>query len=422
MKSYMKVAALLGLSVVTLSASGWRIPEQSLNGTALAAAYVASANGADASYYNPANMVWMDDGSEMEMAFTYIKLPSIKYTDSLNSVGVTAYNGDSKVENFYVPTFHYVSSAVNNWRFGLSLVAPGGLSKRWDEAYGKTFAEEFSLTILELNPTAAYQVNEKFAVGFGLRGVYTDGVVKSDGVVTTVPFAISASRDMTGDSIDFGYNLALSYKPIENLTLSTTYRSKVDLTVEGNAKLADSIGGTYDGDVSVTVPLPASLTIAAAYTFNKTTVELVYDRTYWSAYKELDFKYPVALADPVLIAAFDDTKIRNWKDVNAYRIGVTHQYNDKLKLMAGFAIDKNPAPDNTLGFELPDSDAKLYSLGVEYKLNEKMKIGLAYLYDQKESRTVNQRTNPLDPTTGGVSGTFEDASAHLLTASFKYRF
>ena len=40
-----------------------------------------------------------------------------------------------------------------------------------------------------------------------------------------------------GDSIDFGYNLALTYKPIKDLTLSATYRSKIDLTVEGKASL-----------------------------------------------------------------------------------------------------------------------------------------------------------------------------------------
>lgn len=31
-----------------------------------------------------------------------------------------------------------------------------------------------------------------------------------------------ANRDLTGDSIDFGYNVALSYKPIKDLTISST--------------------------------------------------------------------------------------------------------------------------------------------------------------------------------------------------------
>ena len=89
--------------------------------------------------------------------------------------------------------------------------------------------------------------------------------------------------------------------------------------------------------------------------------------------------------------------------------------------MAGFAIDKNPAPESTVGFELPDSDAKLYSVGFEYKLNKQMSFGMAYLYDDKESRTIDNRVNEADPRTG-IHGTFTDSAAHLVTASLKYKF
>jgi len=419
MKNYAKVAALLGLSAVTLSASGYRIPEQSIDATALSAAYVANANGADASYYNPANMSFMDNGAFMELGLTHIGLSKINFTDngSATKAGMPGSDASSKKETFLAPTFHYVSPAVNNWRFGLSFVAPGGLSKRWETSYQKASAEEFTLKVLELNPTASYLLNDKVSVGFGFRGVYTDGVVKSDatGASSTAPI-----RNLTGDSIDYGYNLALSYRPIENLTLSSTYRSKVDLTIEGKADLIYTGTGTNlkGVDASVTVPLPATLALAAAYTINKTTIEFVYDRTYWSAYKQLDFNYGVALSTAGGAAsadsAFNAPRDKNWKDVNAYRIGVTHQYSDKLKLMAGFAIDKNPVPDSTLGFELPDSDAKLYSVGFDYKVNDKTTLGLAYLYDDKKTRSVSQ--------TSGIKGDFKDASAQLITASFKYKF
>lgn len=407
MKNTIRVATLLSLSAATLLASGYRIPEQSLNSTALSAAYVASANGADASYYNPANMALMGGGAEIETAFTYINLPKVQYTDALNA----GFNSDSKEEHFFVPTMHYVSPMVGNWRYGLSIVAPAGLSKRWDEAFTRATAEEFTLKVIEVNPTASYKFSEEFAIGFGLRGVYTDGVVTSNAIGLGSP----ANRDLTGDSIDFGYNVAVSYKPIKDLTISSTYRSKVDLTVEGDARL---VNGLYNGGASVEIPLPASLTLAAAYTMDKTTVEFVFERTYWSSYKDLDFNYDVDLTATAM-AGFDRAIAKNWKDVNAYRIGIVHQYSDALKLMAGFAIDKNPVPNNTLGFELPDSDAKLYSLGCEYKLSEKMKIGLAYLFDDKESRTVTNRsaTNTTAP-----YGTFTDSGAHLVTASLKYKF
>lgn len=401
MKQTVRVATLLSLSAATLLASGYRIPEQSLNSVALSAAYVASANGADASYYNPANMSFMAQGAYTEVAMTYINLPKVNYTDAIASR-----SGDSKEEEFLMPNLHYVSPMMGNWRYGLSITAPAGLSKRWDESYPKRTADEFTLKVIEVNPTASYLVNDQFSVGFGLRGVYTDGVVRSDFPAATT------SRDLSGDSIDFGYNLALSYKPIKDLTLAATYRSKVDLTVEGEATLTGFGGTSYLGrGASVTIPLPASLAIATAYTMDKTTVEFVFERTYWSSYKNLDFNYDYALTGS--LATFDTPIAKNWKDVNAYRIGISHQWSDTLKLMAGFAIDKTPVPNNTLGFELPDSDAKLYSVGFEYKLSQNLKMGLAYLYDDKEDKTVSN---------GTVNGTFTDSSAHLLTASLKYKF
>ena len=402
MKQTVRVVTLLSLSAATLLASGYRIPEQSLNSVALSAAYVASANGADASYYNPANMSFMAQGAYTEVAMTYINLPKVNYTDAIASR-----SGDSKEEEFLMPNLHYVSPMMGNWRYGLSITAPAGLSKRWDESYQKRTADEFTLKVIEVNTTASYLVNDQFSVGFGLRGVYTDGVVRSDFPAATT------SRDLSGDSIDFGYNLALSYKPIKDLTLAATYRSKVDLTVEGEATLTGFGGTSYLGrGASVTIPLPASLAIATAYTMDKTTVEFVFERTYWSSYKNLDFNYDYALTGS--LATFDTPIAKNWKDVNAYRIGISHQWSDTLKLMAGFAIDKTPVPNNTLGFELPDSDAKLYSVGFEYKLSQNLKMGLAYLYDDKEERSA---TN-----SAGVNGTFTDSSAHLLTASFKYKF
>jgi len=416
MNQTVRIATLLSLSAATLLASGYRIPEQSLNSVALSAAYVAGANGADASYYNPANMSFMDNGAFTEVAMTYINLSEVTFE------GISPMmNGASQEEQFLVPNLHYVSPFVGNWRYGLSITTPAGLSKRWDDAFAKASAQEFTLKVIEVNPTISYKFNDQFSVGFGLRGVYTDGIVKSD----ASGLGKDVSRDLNGDSIDFGYNVAVSYKPIKELTLSSTYRSKVDLTVDGDATLTHPLLGTgYSGGASVTIPLPASLALAVAYTYERTTLEFVYERTYWSSYKDLDFNYDTSLSTygGVLspYAAFDAARAKNWKDSNAYRIGLSHQCTDALKMMVGFAIDQSPAPDSTLGFELPDADAKLYSIGFEYKINQKLQVGLAYLYDDKEDRTV-ANYNAITNSTG-ASGTFKNSAAHLVTASLKYRF
>ncbi len=411
---YKKIAALTVTAVMAASpafGSGYRIPEQSINSVALSNAYIANAHAADASYFNPANMSWLEDGWHSEVSLTYINLASIDYTDA----AVSSRNGDSKEEEFLLPELHIVSPMYNNFRFGFSVVYPFGLSKRWDESFPKTFAEDFTLKTYEFNPTVSYKVSDKISFGMGLRAIHTKGEVKSTGLIDLGGPVSNMHRNMDGDSTDYGYNFALTYKPISNLSLAATYRSRVSLNVEGNATLSSSLtSATYSGGASVSVPAPAVLTLATAYTFDQTTVELTYDKTYWNAYDQLDFNYASALGDAGLTAVFDAAKAKNWVNTEAFRIGVTHKLNKQWTVMAGFAIDDNPAPDNTLGFELPDSDAKLYSIGARYKMNDKLEVGAAYLYDDKESRSA---TN-----SGGVNGTFDNAAAHLVNIGVQYRF
>ena len=402
-----------------LIAGGYKIPENSINSTALSAAYVANAHGADAAYFNPAAMVYNDDGASMEIDLTYIHLSAIQYTDN---DGIFA-DDASDVERFLVPSFHYVSPKMGNARFGLSVVAPAGLTKRWDGT-GKASTQQFTLKTIEINPSVAYEFNDKFSAGFGARMVYSDGKVKSK----TYAFGPEIARDLEGDSYDFGYNLALHFRPTDDLALALTYRSKIDLTVEGEADIVHPIG-PYSGDAEVTVPIPAALNLAAAYTFNdRTTVELVYERTYWSAYKELDFDYDTVLNTidldgagpfPSSFAAFDASRPRNWSDSNTYRIGVTHKMDDKWTLMAGYAYDKTPAPKSTAAFELPDSDAHIFSVGARYQYSDNMNIGFGLLYDKKDTLEITRGNDPFD---AADNAEYKDASAVLLTIGAQYTF
>lgn len=398
-----KSLALSLVASISLYAAGYKIPEQSLNATALSAAYIANSNGADTAYYNPANMVFNANENELDFALMYISLPKVDF----NALNVNN-SGDSKEESFILPSLHYIfPSDYENVKFGFSFIAPGGLSKRWDESTQKAFAEEFSLEIVEINPSVAYKVSEDFSLAFGLRMLYAKGVVKSSSI---------ASRDMKGDAREYGYNLAMTYKFNNTTRFAATYRSNVDINLEGNAKL--HLGSTlvYDAGASVEIPLPASLNLAIGHDYKNFSFEFVYERTYWSKYKNLDFEYDSAIHNS-LVSAFDDAKEKNYKDTNTYRLGLIYKYNNRLNLMAGFAIDESPVPSETIGFELPDSDAKIYSLGFKYKINENSSFGMAYLLSDKEDRKVVVKTS-----SGDIPGEFSNSKAHLLSFAYSYRF
>jgi len=389
--------------------AGYKVPEQSINSMALGAAYVAHTTGADSAYYNPASMVFMDDGQWIEGSVTLVHLFSIKYdlTDP--------YSGKSKVENLVIPNFHYVSKSYDDIRWGVSVVTPAGLSKRWDTPYQKLYAQEFTLRNVEINPSISYKVSDNFSIGGGVRIIYSEGKVYSDGSDAGYP----VKREMRGDTIEFGYNLALLYKAPQDINFAVTYRSNVDLDEEGDANLyLGGIGSQYNTDVSI--PIPAALNIAISKTWDDSfTLEFVYERTFWSEYKTLDFNYSPEVINPILKEAFDKPIDKSWKDTDTFRIGATYKM-DKLTLMCGFAIDETPIPDKTIGFELPDSDARIYSLGFRYEQTAQLSWGMAILYDDKDNRVIPAGVADNEVLKNG--GEFSEGGALLTTIGLSYKF
>jgi len=405
MKKKISVVAVASLLVAgSAMASGWRIPEQSVDSTAKAGANIASATRADAAYFNPANMGWMADTWETQINATYIYLAPITYTDARTPL----YNDESETEHFFIPTGFLVSPDYNGTRFGLAVVAPYGLSKRWKGGYGQAFAEEFSLAVIEVNPTVSYTFNEKFSLAGGVRMLYADATVKSD----MSPLGIPLSREMEGDTVEWGWNVALAVKPSPKSNISATFRSNIDLEFDEQTTL-NLMGTMVNPQGEVSVPAPAVLALSFAYDFmDNLNVEFTWDRTFWSEYETLDFDFtPSIPGNP-----FEPALPRDWDDTDAFRIGVTWGVSEKVDLMAGFGYDNNPIPDENVDFSIPDSNAWLYSIGMQYAVNEKMDLGIAALYDYKEERTVM-----VDPA-GIAYGEFTDAAAFLVTVGLNYRF
>jgi long-chain fatty acid transport protein len=415
MKRIVQTIVLSAAAATAVTAGAYKIPEQSLNSMALGAAYVAHTSGADTAYYNPANMAFMDDKQYIEGGVTLAHLPSNVYTLA------GPLSGESEEENILIPNLHYVSNAIGDFRWGVSLTAPGGLTKKWSTPFQRASAEEFTLKVLELSPSFSYKVADNFSVGGGVRLVYSEGVVRSNAAAiyaagyAPAPFA----RDMEGDTVEFGYNLALSYRPTDDIALAATYRSKVDLKEDGTATLS-GIGPAYRGDASVSVPLPAALNLSVAKTWDKTfTLEFNYERTYWSAYDTLDFNYEsnVGFYAPV----FDRPIPKNWKDTNTFRLGATMVLG-KTTFMMGFALDDTPVPKDHVGFELPDSDAKIFTMGVRYQQTENLSWGISFLYDDKEPFSL-AKGEYFDPNSVlAQGGSFSGGGAYLTTIGLAYEF
>ncbi len=409
-----RLLLMSAVAASTLMAQGYKIPEQSLNSTALSGAYVSNASTADAAYYNPANMAFMSSDRHLELNAMYIHLNPIDFGGQVGGPTADVHTAQSASEDFLIPQVYLVAKPMGedeSVRLGLSINEPAGLSKRWPEGVQAMYAEEFTFKLIEVNPSLSYKVLDNLAVAAGVRFVYTNGVIKAN--TSAGDGLLQGAVDLEGSSWDIGYNLALSYKPLDIWGMALTYRSNVDLTVEGGA--ASGFPQMPSLVASVEVPLPAVITVATDVDItDSTNLEFVYERAFWSTYETLDIMIDTT---PFGMPVTHMTSDKNWEDANTFRLGLTQGLGESLDLMVGVAYDETPVPDESLGFELPDSNAVVFSGGIRWAMSEEVDIGIAALYDIKEDRFVSYNDNE-----NGIDGTFSGSSAFMLSAGLGYKF
>jgi long-chain fatty acid transport protein len=416
------LGTLLFLNASGAYGAGYQIPNQSMRATGIAGATIAYTPGAESAYYNPANMSFLEDGAVVEASLTTLGLPAIDYSDNRSPL----LNGSSDSELFFLPLFHFASTDYNDFRFGFSLAYPYGLAKEWQQPYPAATTRKFSLLVVEANPSVSYRVSERFSIAGGVRAIYGEGEAKSS--ITNPPFddltpLSSLTRDVDGDDYGAGYNLAATFRPIPRLSLAATYKSEVTLDLEGDAELRAVAGRTpvarYNGSGNIEVPLPAVFSLAASYSLSDVTIEITWNRTFWSALENLDFEYDQSFLGTVF-DGFDRPLRKDWEDSDAVRLGITYQMTKNFVTTLGFAIDNTPVREETLGFELPDSDAYMYCLGLQYNHTEKLGFGLSYMYYHTTSRSVVSQS--VGGGLPGIDGTFTDGGAHAVNIGLVYSF
>jgi len=388
-----------------LNAGGYKVPEQSADSLGLAASNVAFSFGADAAYFNPANMMFLDGLHHFESSLGWFHINSIDF----KSDDGKSYS--SKKFDSLAGTFSFVTPEIyENWRFGLALAVPAAVGISWEDPETAFTGKRFKLQVVELNPTVAYRINDKLAIALGAIGRF-------------------GYREIQGDGINYGYNVALTYRPIEELSFAVTYRSKVNLELKGSAD-ADFNGQlapiSYHGKTRVEIPLPAQLVLATGYKFSDFTLLLAFERTYWSKFKDYDFEYDdktAAHSHPILGGYFkafmDDPVVKNAKDTNTYRIGLAYDVNEKLRLMAGFSYDEDITSSEHTGLELPNTTSKAYTAGLNYKFTDNLEVAFGYVYQHRDKKRA---TDIATSTRTKMSGEFDSGKIQIVGTTFKYTF
>lgn len=437
------VLVILVLTAGTSFAGGFRLPEAGAKAMGMGFAFTAQADDPSAIYFNPAGLTQLE-GNNLKLGVTYVRENGGEYSGTTPLSGGVSISETQKDLNFYIPNLFFAhSNRETGFAWGVGVFAPFGLGQEYENrntSYFRNQITKIDLQTFVVNPTIAFKVEDRFSVGVGIDFMYGKAKLEKTAVVNLGAPVNLYNLDLDGDGTAWGYNFGLLFTPTKRLKIGFNYRSSFHLDIkDGDVDIsninstvpfvpnpapppaaftaAQVFGGTsYSTKGSTTLEIPATATLGVAYAWDRVTVEVDADMTFWSSFKALDID--IQNNNPLLP---DSYTAKNWKDVIAVYVGGEYRVIDPLALRLGFRYDPTPVPASTMGPELPDADKLYYCAGLGYKYSNWI-FDVAYMYVQKKDRTVNNQTAPPPPSVGtGFNGTWK-GDAHLVALDIGYKF
>jgi long-chain fatty acid transport protein len=428
LQSLTRILSTIGCLAISASAfaSGFSIFEQGAKASGMAGAFVATADDPSAIFYNPAGLAQQREMSVLAGA-TFINF-SNEFTGDPNSLYTSGTEGKYDRHTFVPPNAYAVIPIGSNLTVGVGLFAAWGLRTDWQDPWvGRFVSRDADLKTTSVQPTIAWQTSSgNLAIGGGVEYRRARVILSQNiplpfpnpftGRITDIGNARLASD--YGDSI--GWNLGVLFKPSDRFRFGASYRSDMDIDLDGeadftqistgNAQLDAVVGQTFpqDDTISTTLPFPAVAAVGVAF-MPMDRVELEFDVTHmtWSRFE-------------ALAVDFDDQPARsfvrpqNWDDASAYRLGANIEATPEWDVRLGAVYDENPQPVEAVSPLLPDSDRIGFTFGAGYHAGPFIVDGSAMILHFKDRST--QGRNP-----EGFEGTYE-TDAVLWSINLGYRF
>jgi len=460
----------LALGIGPAHSGGFALIEQGASGMGNAYAGAAAvSNDPSTVWFNPAGMLELGH-VEFSIAAHLIAVDN-KFSDrgtTLNAsfgtydadgnFNLTAAPGADTAEpagNTVVPNIYYVHRLKPDLAMGVGISVPFGNSTDYGREWkGRYQAVESGVTVIDINPTAAYRINEKLSIGGGISvqlmeatlgnsidsgatclglaglGLTTQDNCNAEGIGLPGNTATDSYAEVTGDSTEVTFNLGMIFKPAPESKLGVTYRhgSEHDLEGEGNfelnAGLVNVLAQTAaarqalgivlfeNTDALAVANLPPSFSISGTHQIGK--FELLGDATWmgWSDFEELRIKFDSGQNDSF--------NTQSWNDVWRVAGGINYKHSSKLTLRAGAAYDESPVPSVQLRTaRIPGNDRTWISMGVGYQVTNAITVDVGYAHLMLDETPIDNASEATGGTT--IRGVY-DTSINLLSAQLSWTF
>ncbi len=416
-ESSLRIAAVaLTLALSSLPdarGAGFALYEMSARGNALGGSLVGITGDASATYFNPANMT--ESAGVQVMAGASFIGPRTEVSATVPSpLGMSAI--DTKNESqWWIPPHAYASMAVSEKTWvGIGIYSPFGLGSVFESDWiGRYNSYKAIIESVDMNPNAAYKLNDKLSVAVGLQIVSFDLLLKRKIPNMLVAGGPDFDFELDGDGVGYGGNAAISFRANEKLGFGLVYRSEVSETVRGDAVLT-AMGTKMGTDAEGTVVLPASTVAGANYQKGDLTLGAAVTFTEWSSYDELKVEF----ANPAVLGRSESVTEKDWNNVWRYAVGAEYAMNDTVTLRCSYTFDEDPVPDSSADYLVPSNDRHLFGVGAGFKVGASTMLDLGYTYLLIEDRNDVQ-ARPLE---GVFASDFKNGDTHIIGISLAGAF
>ncbi|MGH7229864.1 MAG: OmpP1/FadL family transporter [Nitrospiraceae bacterium] len=463
----MKVPILFCLGVL-LSVSAWsqsvdaasfRILDQGAAAAGQSDAFTAQADDPSAVYYNPAGM------TQLSGVQTYIGTTLIGGHTSFTSPSGATARGDFGGSVAYPPPSNLYVTAnlkdlgvtapfLSRMAVGVGLNFPFGTKFRWPEnGPFATAVTTAALPLLDIKPTVAYKVTDRFSVGLGMD-IYTFSSLIGESHYETRLIGGPALGPLNGAQLEIngkdtalGFNVSLMYTPCVNAdgkpvcSIGFIYRSQATLQLDGEFRA----NGGLVADASTTLVLPQVYTGGIALwpvrdRDHEWKLEVDVDYTGWKSIRNLDVHTS---------SAFGTIPFpQNYRSGYTVMIGTEYKWlhperlpNWEIALRGGYWHSQTPTPDFSFNPAVPDADNHSISIGLGLLCKDQGRflglfecgrsgaskfhptavgIDVAYKALLYETRTVMGNQNPI-AIPGSINGTYQ-STFHIGSVNLRVNF
>ena len=387
-RRYLTKAMILAIAGVGLSTSAARAQigvaltgagpiDRSMGGAAVAAPLDASG----ALFWNPATMSGLSR-SEMEFGAELL-YPRTKVSSSIaNLAGPDTNRSDAGI--FPVPSFGLVYKPEEScWSFGLGLFGSGGFGVNYSASNTNVIltpqppngvglgAVYSQFQILQLAPSASYQVNQHLSVGFS--PTIDMAILSVEPDVFAPPNPNGAYSAATHGVVTWGLGCQAGVYYTTDAAWSFGAAVKSPQWLEPfRYNSTDAFGRPRTLKIHLDYPLMASL--GASYTG--------FDRWLLAA----DLRY----VDYRNTAGFQQTGFDKqgalrglgWQSIFALALGAQYQWTDTIALRAGYSFNMNPEGNAVATYNLasPTIIQNTISLGASYDVTRALQLSVAYVH------------------------------------------